>query len=354
MATIGFASLAAGAAAVWFMYLQFFVIRHLCPYCLVAHTAGLILATAFLWEHPVSLRSLKWIGSGAVVSLATLAALQLSSDSPQTYEIIEYNKTPGLNGAPSSSANSPSEDAGLFAPPASIQLHSSVKNRIEQINSQTFLRLSIAMANPASLLVAEVQADYGKPKKTVEILGGLRLAPDAWPLVGEPDAELIFVQMFDYTCSHCRRTHASLKAAEQKYGGRLAVISLPVPLDGKCNPTVRSTAASQSEACEIAKLAIAVWATDHQQFTEFHDYLFESQPNYAQALTKAKSMLDRAKLNSVLSSSLPEDYVKRHLALYQKAGSGQIPKLLFPRKTAVGAVESMDAMIKLIDQNASR
>lgn len=88
MAAIGFTSLAAGAAAVWFICLQFFVIRHLCPYCLVAHTAGLILAAIFLWERPVSSRSLKWIGSGALASLAILAALQLTADAPPTYETI--------------------------------------------------------------------------------------------------------------------------------------------------------------------------------------------------------------------------------------------------------------------------
>ncbi len=83
-------------------------------------------------------------------------------------------------------------------------------------------------------------------------------------------------------------------------------------------------------------------------------YLFESQPNYAQAMVKAKSMLDRTKLDSVLSSPLPGDYVRRHVTLYEKAGAGQIPKLLFPRTTTVGAIESKDAMIQLIEQHVAR
>ena len=354
MSAIGFASLAAGAAAIWFIYLQFFVIRHLCPYCLVAHTSGVILAAIFLWERPVSARSLKWIGSGALASLAILAALQLTADAPQTYETIQYTKTSEFTDATSNSTNSASEDETLFAPPVSAELQTSLDKMIKKINRQTLICLSIAMTNPGNLLLAEVQADYGTLTKTVEILGGLKLATDAWPLVGEPDAELVFVEMFDYTCPHCRRTHESLRAAEQKYGDRLAVISLPVPLDGKCNPTVRSTAASHSEACEIAKLAIAVWATDRKQFTQFHNYLFESQPNYAQAMVQARSMLDRTRLDSILSSSLPGDYVRRHVTLYQKAGAGQIPKLLFPRTTTVGAIESKDAMIQLIEQHVAR
>ena len=354
MASLGFASLAAGAAAIWFIYLQIFVIRHLCPYCLVAHTAGIILASIFLWEQPVGPRSLKWIGLSVIASVALLATLQLTADGQQSYETIHHTTTPELDGTTSNSNNFSNEEADLFAPPVSAQLHTSLKNIIKQINPQTLLCLGTGMANPASLFLAEVQADSGTSTKAVEILGGLKLATDAWPLIGEPDAELVFVQMFDYTCPHCRKTHESLKAAETKYGDRLAVISLPVPLDGKCNPTVRSTAASHGEACEIAKLAIAVWATDHQQFTEFHNFLFESQPNYAQAMVKAESMLDKTMLGSVLSSSLPGDYVQKHITLYQKAGAGQIPKLLFPKTTTVGAIESKEAMIRLIEQHATR
>ncbi len=353
MVLIGFASLAAAAAAIWFIGLQLFVIRHLCPYCLVAHTAGLILAAVFLWNHPISARSLSWVGSGAVASLALLASLQLATEPPQTYEIIEYSTSPEMNDATSIPLNS-IDGADLFAPPAAAQFQTSLQNVINQFNPETLLQLSTAITNPTRLLLMEVNASPSGPTRTVEILGGVKLATDAWPLVGKPDAELIFVEMFDYTCPHCRRTHASMKAAEQKYGDRLAVISLPVPLDGKCNPTVRSTDASHGEACEIAKLAIAVWLVDHHQFTEFHNYLFESQANYSQALANAKLMLDNTKLDSVLRSSLPGDYVAKHVALYQKAGAGRIPKLLFPRTATVGAVESSSAMIKLIEQHVAR
>ena len=354
MLVIGFASLTAGAAAMWFIGLQLFVIRHLCPYCMAAHTAGLILTIVFMWKLPISVRSLRWVSSGAVASMALLASLQLATEPPKTYEIIHYSDAPETDNATSNRPNSPSDDADLFAPPAAAQFHTSIQNVINQFNSETLLQLSTAINNPTRLLLTEVNASPSAPTRTVEILGGVKLATDAWPIVGKPDAELIFVEMFDYTCAHCRRTHASMKAAEQKYGDRLAVLSLPVPLDGKCNPTVRSTDASHGEACEIAKLAIAVWLVDHNQFADFHNYLFETQADYSQALAKAKRMLDNTKLNSVLRSALPGDYVSKHAALYRKAGAGQIPKLLFQRTATVGAVESSSAMIQLIEQHVAR
>ena len=32
-----------------------------------------------------------------------------------------------------------------------------------------------------------------------------------WPLIGDPDAKYIFVEMFDYTCPHCRATHNAVR-----------------------------------------------------------------------------------------------------------------------------------------------
>ncbi|QDT01963.1 Vitamin K epoxide reductase family protein [Rubripirellula lacrimiformis] len=354
MTGIGLASLAAGAAAIWFIGLQIFVIQHLCPYCLVAHTAGLTLAAVFLWQHPVSRQAMTGIGSAAVVSLAVLATLQIRADEPQTFEVIQYPQSSAVQGSTSTVTDADNDDATLFQPPASAQLQTSLDNMNQRWNPQQVIRLSSVFMNPSSILVSEVQVDSPSEKSSVVILGGVKLATDSWPLVGDPNAELVVVEMFDYTCPHCQRTHASLKGAEQKYGDRLAVITLPVPLDGKCNPTVRSTNPAHADACDLAKLSIAVWATDREQFGEFHHYLFDSKPGYAQALGKAKTMVDSQKLDAVLRGPLPSDYVQRHVQLYQKAGSGQIPKLLFPRTTAVGAVESTDAMIRLIEQNLVR
>jgi protein-disulfide isomerase/uncharacterized membrane protein len=351
MGIIGFASFVAGTAAVWFIGLQLFVIGHLCPYCLVAHAAGIISAGVFLWNRPANLQLMKWTGAAAIASVSLLAGLQLSSTAPATYETIVYPRATPTNEATSTSAKPDASDGELFAPPTSVQNQASLDHAIDFFNEQTLHIISAAITNPTTLLVAEVQAESATASKTVEILGGVTLATDAWPLVGNPDAELVFVELFDYTCSHCQRTHQSLKAAEQKYGDRLAVISLPVPLDGKCNPTVRSTDATHAEACDIAKLAIAVWTIDRQQFAEFHDYLFASKPTYAQAMVKAQSMVDAHKLKLTLQSTLPADYVKRHIALYQKAGAGQIPKLMFPGITTVGAIESPTTMIQLIEQH---
>ena len=88
-------------------------------------------------------------------------------------------------------------------------------------------------------------------------------------------------------------------------------------------------------------------------FDDFHNYLFDAQPGYAQAMAKAKATVDGDKLDQHLRSTLPADFIKQHITLYQKAGAGTIPKFLFPKATTVGAIESSDAMTRLINQHLS-
>lgn len=351
---IGLASVAAGGAAVWFIGLQVFALGHLCPYCLVAHAAGLILAGTFLWNHPVDRKAFRWIGAGGVGALAVLITLQATSEPPVTYQTIEYNSVPAsIESGTDAGADA---DGTFFAPPASVSTSTAIHENFAQLGLSDLgigsaAKFASVIINPASLLYGEVSAAPQESFKTVQVLGRVKLSTKDWPVVGNPDADIVFVEMFDYTCPHCQQTHKSLDAAREKFGERLAVIALPVPLDGKCNPTVRSTHASHSEACEIAKLSVAVWMVDRQKFAEFHDYLFESTPSYTDALNHASSLVDKAKLTDVLSGSVPSEYIQRHVQLYQQAGSGKIPKLLFSRTTTVGAVDSAQAMIDLINRN---
>ncbi len=52
------------------------------------------------------------------------------------------------------------------------------------------------------------------------------------------DAPYIFVELFDYTCPHCRATQRAIKGAREALKDDLAVIVLPVPLSRQCNDTV--------------------------------------------------------------------------------------------------------------------
>ena len=68
-----------------------------------------------------------------------------------------------------------------------------------------------------------------------------------------------FVEMFDYTCPHCRATHKAIHGAMERFGDDLAIVALPVPLNRACNSAVTSNHSKHAEACKIAKIAVALW-----------------------------------------------------------------------------------------------
>jgi uncharacterized membrane protein len=86
--TVG--SISAGLAALWFISLQVFAVRHLCIYCLAAHLCGLALSAAVLWKMPLGGRMTAGLTGLAVLGVATLIGTQVLSAPPQTYKVEHY------------------------------------------------------------------------------------------------------------------------------------------------------------------------------------------------------------------------------------------------------------------------
>ncbi len=173
-----------------------------------------------------------------------------------------------------------------------------------------------------------------------------------WPLLGKPEAKYVIVEMFDYTCPYCRATHQALRGAMERFGDDLAIVALPVPLDGACNRAVTTAIPQHAEACEIAKLAVAVWRVDRKRFPQFHSWLFESaqRRTAAEARRYAAELVGENAIGQELSRPYAGMYIAKHIELYESIGSGSLPKLLFPRTTIVGAVESTSTFIDMIQR----
>jgi uncharacterized membrane protein/protein-disulfide isomerase len=363
---IAFASFCAAFAAVWFTGLQLVWLNHLCPYCLVAHAAGLVLAAmvgVYSWRHHISLRS---SSLAAVVAVSGLVFFQITTTPPPTFEVITHADgdadqallepaTTFASPAIASPAMEQEDDGEVFdAPSVSADDKPWVEppRGTDHASRASLLDLSLGiLVHPSMLLQLQV-ATSGTPndsspavsndRRQVTVLKNVKLNVSDWPLIGSPNAEFVFVELFDYTCPHCQRTHLAIEDAKRKLGDRLAIVTLPVPLDAKCNSTVQTTNAKHAQSCELSKLAIAVWATDRNQFEAFHNYLFDQKPSYEAAMRKAEGLIPVDRLRKSLGSRGPADYIAKHVTLYQKAGSG----------TIVGAVESGDAITTMINQHA--
>ncbi len=222
------------------------------------------------------------------------------------------------------------------------------------------LPLDDGKAKPASLETTTakkpVQPLPPAPEKRVVGVSGnkFRLNTREWPLLGDPDAKYIFVEMFDYTCPHCRNTHKAIDGAFDKLGKDLAIIALPVPLDGSCNSTVRNTGPAHREACELARISVAVWRVDRNQFKTFHDWMFEGNRTAAQARQRAEQLVGKDKLDAELALPHAKSYITKHVDLYRRVGQGSVPKLMFPQSTMTGEVSSANTLINAIQRELGR
>ncbi len=169
-----------------------------------------------------------------------------------------------------------------------------------------------------------------------------------WPLLGKPDAKYVFVEMFDYTCPHCRRTHQAIRGAFERLGDDLAVIALPVPLDRKCNSAVRSGGGAHRHSCEISRIAVAVWRIDPEKFHRLHDWIFERSRTADATRRQAERLVGADVLKEELNRGVADQYIARHVELYRRVGAGKVPKLMFPKTSLVGEISSAEVLTRRI------
>lgn len=169
------------------------------------------------------------------------------------------------------------------------------------------------------------------PRQQLALLGGkLTIDPAEHPLLGDPDAEHSIVELSDYTCRRCRSLSANLELARRRYGGRLAVVVLPVPMNGDCNPFVEKTSIENLDACRYALAALAVWRADPSKFPAFHRWLMtgDEPPLMEQVERKAAEAVGLERFQSERAGKAVHDELRFAARAYDLSGRGTVPKLL--------------------------
>jgi hypothetical protein len=198
-----------------------------------------------------------------------------------------------------------------------------------------------------------------RPRRISLIGGKAILDVRRTPLLGEPDAEIVVVELFDYTCPHCRQLHHYLSEARKRYGAQLAVAVLVTPMDPRCNRYVHEPA-TEPGSCELARLAVAVWQTKPAAFAAFHDWLMESTETRSLEVARARAIeilgegvLDLAA--NVLDRASAAEAVTREIEadnrIYQLAGAGTIPKLLTERLIIAGQPASAEKLFEVLEKH---
>ncbi len=378
--------LSAGIAAVWFIALQVFVIGSFCLYCMGVHTCGIMMSALILRRRPLGKNMTSALSGLSVAAAAVLVAGQLLSPQAPTYAIERYDDVETVDDGEVFALDAEEADANefLFAPTEGV-FGSPVmesggdetqgKNQDAAVPSDESLDVT-QIERAAAVVVNSTQAPVPSfspapdsenvagaakkgstpspspsplepPKKLVDVLGGrAQLNVRHWPLIGDLQADYVLVELFDYTCPHCRKMNEHIKAVRERYNDRLAVVTLPVPLSRECNEAIADTKTRHRDACELARLAIAVWRLDPAAFQGYHEWLFEPAHGRtaAEASARAAQLVGRAELNAELAKPIVNQFIAKHVELYKRAGSGTIPKLMFPKVTVTGEMNSVDAL----------
>lgn len=315
-------ALVIGGAALWFTGLQVFSLKAVCPYCMAAHASGFVAAMLLLANAPfrsapakpwdlekqvyVTPRTARKVALLAVVTLAALIAGQIS----QVYKTFVLVPVPG-------GTNRPASAPGVLA----TNLPSASKAR-----------------------------------RMFPIHGG-RFQLDLYdvPVMAAPTNAHVAVSLFDYTCHHCRSMHPLLVEAQRQFSNSLVIVSLPMPLDPTCNPTLQRHYPPHTNACEYAKVGLAVWRADRAKHHEFDQWLLagEKPPPISETKQHAAQLVGAEAFDRAMREPWVEEQLKTNVAIYEvayRAGQGSMPQLIVGQSVAVGSYLMSD-LIKVLADN---
>lgn len=330
-------------AAIWFTGVQALAIHSFCPFCMTAHGLGVLAALIILFNAPIRAvperpwqqekqvyvppRAARNCIVVAIVALALLAGGQTLHR--QKLFVVE-----------------------------------SVPERVTRpVATNALVRSNVATSAP----VAVVTQAMVKPVVLTNLAGGnvvdhrfqvyrgmfqFDLRED--PIIGSSEAPYAMLSLFDYTCHHCRATHPLLVQAQRTFGNRLAIASLPMPLDSSCNYTVRRTPLAHSNACFYARLGLTVWRASKEKHAAFDEFLFtgEKPPPLEAAFKYARDLVGAEKFEQALRDPWVGQELARSISIYATnyfhIRNGSMPQIMINTNLTAGSLGTEQDLLGVI------
>lgn len=332
-------------SALWFVALQAFVVQRFCPWCMAAHICGALAAVLLLMRVPVTVTPDKSEKSPAlrqstVVKLAVMALLAVGIMG--VAQSLVTRKTYTVTAVPESSANV----SGTAAPVA--QAVSS------QTNAAPSTTNAVAVApTPPPAVASNVFTVFG---------GQFTLDMERVPVIGSPKAPLRMLSLFDYTCHHCREMHEHVIELHRQFSNSLAIVSLPMPLDGQCNRIMtRGTPPAHANACVYARIGLAVWKAKPSALVPFDDWIFAAPtwqppvkraPPLTEVTNKAVELIGAMMFEKAMRDPWVEQQVQMDIDMYEASykqfRNGSMPQFLIGTNLVTGTIP-LEQMRMLID-----
>ena len=208
-------------AALWFSYLQLFVLHAFCKYCTLLHLLGCVLAVLIVCHSELD-------------------------SSPHS----------GLD---------PSPHSGLDP--------ESPRHRYGWLLAGLVAAAVFAFVQVRTLPAAAY--DAGRTEAALPTF-----ADGEVPVLGPSDSPEELTLLFDFQCSHCRRLHKVLPELLAKAGGQYRFRLCPVPLSPACNPYIPASGVDRfAGSCALTRYALAVWYARPEAYEAYWDELLGGGPS---------------------------------------------------------------------------
>ena len=307
-------------AALWFSYLQLFVLHAFCKYCTLLHLLGCVLA---FW-----LLSLSKQPKGRPVRPGR--SLSLSKGRPECGVALRQAQGPPRT----------------------------VPERVE--GPAVWLLAGLAGAAVFAFVQARTLPaaayDAGRTEAALPTF-----ADGEVPVLGPSDAPEELTLLFDFQCSHCRRLHQVLPELLAKAGGQYRIRLCPVPLSPACNPYIPATGVDRfAGSCALTRYALAVWYARPEAYEAYWDELLGGGPStgsgtaqgtaQAQAEAAARAILGSDFAVATKDSRI-DAYLRKVEELFGRTSNAEksgVPRLICGQKWLVPETDQADELLELI------
>jgi uncharacterized membrane protein len=339
-------SVIVAGAALWFVGLQVFVIHAFCKFCMTAHACGFIAAllclkhiplardpTTPLWATGSGKRGVPSSGIALLTSIGLAGVVVLAGG--QLLVKKELNVVKDLRPGARSATR---RVAGPVTPPGTDYLA-----RAAALAAQR-----LPPPSPNVRLIA--------PRLLSLYSNQFLIKLDAVPMMGPPNASNVIVSLFDYTCPHCRSLHPILLETQQQFSNRLGIVCLPMPISTNCNPLLPAQVHSVSNACEYARLGLAVWRARPAAHSQFDDWMFtgDRPPPLEEAQAYAAQLVGQEKLQAALKDPWLEEQLlvdcHLHSTNWNVGGSSALPQLVVGDVISSGPLNSVEHLMILLNR----
>jgi uncharacterized membrane protein len=216
--------------------------------------------------------------------------------------------------------------------------------------------VALALVPFAALIAGQELAPH-KTNTVTLYRGALKFDLRDAPMIGSPEAKSFIVELFDYTCPDCHDMHAKLATARERMTNAFSIILVPCPLDANCNSHVRNTQPKHKNACEYARLGLALRRCGAKLFQQYDEWFFSrgSIPTLEAAREQAAALAGKESLEKALADPWVATTVQRGIFIYNENGreskNYRIPEIIVGDTINFGPVRTVDELVRLLQEH---